>query len=110
MVEGNNAAFGYSLPLCAVLALICGSLPFLVSLLGIVFPGSRILLVISIAASAGVIISATVIYMIISSIMDQAGLSSMGIGEGIYIISAILLIEIVISISARRRIAVQSLS
>lgn len=106
----NNTVFGYSFPLSAVLALICGSLLFLVGLFGVVRPESNALLVVSISASVVVIISAAAIYAIISSIMEQAQLTRIGFGEGSYIIGAILLIEIVISISARRWTTAQSLS
>ena len=66
----NKTAFGHSLKLSAVTALICGSLPLLTGLFGLVFPRSRALLVVSILAFAVVVVAGVVFYEWIYSI-DQ---------------------------------------
>ena len=100
----NKAALGHSLKLGAVLALICGSLPFLTGLFGFVLPRAKALLVVSIASFAIIVVSGVVFYVWISSI-DQLHVMKMGFGLGAYITCVILVLEISAGIISRYKAA-----
>ena len=96
----NKTGLGHSLKSGAVLALICGSLPLLAGLFGLVFPGSRALLVVSISTFAGVVASGAVFYAWISSI-EPLHITEMGFSLGAYITGVALVLELGAGIISR---------
>jgi hypothetical protein len=101
----SNLAAGHSFQIIAVSALLCGCLPMITALYGILRPASPSLLVVTVVASIMTILSTIILYAITFFLYGQGRESLVEPAVGTYMVIVLIAIEIVAAVFSRKRIA-----